>query len=46
MKQPYNPPEICTDELLPGLGFLLGSNEGYDVDIVDTGFVNPEYTWL
>ena len=45
MKRTYYAPAACVEPLSAGLCFLVGSNEGYDVDIVDTGFVNPNYEW-
>lgn len=45
MKLPYSPPDFCEEPVSASLCFLAGSNEGYDVDVVDPGFVNPYYGW-
>ena len=45
MKLLYSPPEICAEPISASLCFLVGSNEGYEVDVIDPGFVNSNYGW-
>ena len=47
MKLPYSAPATCWEPVTANLCFLVGSNEGYDVDVVDPGFSTPNYyEWL
>lgn len=46
MKLKYSSPVVCEEPVSASLSFLTGSNEGYDVDTLDPGFVNENYWWL